>query len=70
MSLGQYKATKQYKERHRAEHLEACKQRHIRNKEEDNAKGRKRNREITEGAQRWRKTVGPSYWGLKRTGYR
>ena len=69
MSLAQCKVNKRYNSRHRAEHLKACKQRHIRNKEEDNASCRRRNHEITEGARRWRKIVGKYYWTQKYGGF-
>ena len=69
MSLAQSRCSKRYKDQHRAEHLEACKQRHRKNKEKDNADCRRRNLEITEGARRWRKTVGKYYWTQKYGGF-
>jgi len=70
MSLAQYNATKRYKERHRAEHLEACKRNYQKNKERYNKANSKRGKEITAGARRWRETVGKYYWTQKYGGYK
>lgn len=64
MSLAQGKASKRYVAAHREQYLKMMRDNYDRKKEEYIDKNNKRSREITAGAQRWRKTVGMNYWDL------
>ena len=70
MSLAQCKSSKRYVDKHREHYNKMARANYQKNKKRDLARCHKRTREITEGARRWRKLIGSSYWGLKRTGYR
>lgn len=65
MSLAQCKTNKRYVAAHREHYLKIMRENYYRKKEEYLDRSHKRVREITAGAQRWRKIVGPTYWDLK-----
>jgi len=69
MSLAQSRCSKRYKDQHRTEHLALCRRNYWKNKKRQNKATNRRGKEITAGAKRWRKTVGPAYWTQKYGGF-
>jgi len=65
MSLAQAKASKRYVAANREHYMKIMRENYYRKKEEYLDRNHKRTLEITAGAQRWRKIVGPTYWILK-----
>ena len=69
MSLAQCKTSKRYVDKHREHYNKMARANYRKNKRRQLTANHRRTREITEGARRWRETIGRNYWDLKHSGF-